>query len=445
MHTKSASSSTLGSESKVVLYTTEENPHYTYREELLDACVTTDCDFVREEDVCFPIVVSKSDISFDSDALHKYLTAGQYQVHRSHTTSKRKSLIIQDTQNNGSRQITFFSPQTGSIRANNFSNLASEKSTLADLLSLDTYWIDFLNPSDNDLKWIGRIFQIHPLTIEDIQRAEIREKCESFWNYYFVSVQTFDVRDCGNSRNVENPISVYNVVMKNCILTFHYLPIYHPEKVLLRYDHLKDYLTLSPDWVNYALIDSIVDDFIPLEKSLEHESNSIDELVFILKHSEQADMLRRIGRARKALSGLLRTLKPKADVVRAVIKRIEALKIKEKHEFGLYLGDVQDHILSMVQSAEHFEKKLSRAHSNYLAQISIEITHSSDALNNLVAKLTILGTILLPMHVIAGLWGMNVKVPGKENASLVWFFGIVGFMVALFVVCVIYFKRMKMI
>ncbi|ORX77571.1 Mg2+ transporter protein [Basidiobolus meristosporus CBS 931.73] len=309
------------------------------------------------------------------------------------------------------------------------------------------YWIDFLNPSHNDLKWIGKIFHIHPLTIEDIQGAESREKCESFRNYYFVSIQTFNPdEDSGNySTYVDNSLSIYNIVMKNCILSFHYLPIHHPEKVLSRYEQLKEYLIMTPDWINYALMDSIVDDFIPLEENLELEADSIDELVFILKESEQADMLRRIGNARKALSGLLRIMKPKADVVKGVVKRIDALKPDERHEIGLYLGDIQDHILTMVQSAAHFEKILSRAHSNYLAQISIEITQTSNEMNDVVAKLTVIASVLVPMNIITGLWGMNVRVPGQDDPNLYWFFGIVIFMVVLFTLSVLYCVRAKII
>jgi magnesium transporter len=69
---------------------------------------------------------------------------------------------------------------------------------------------------------------------------------------------------------------------------------------------------------------------------------------------------------------------------------------------------------------------VSRAHSNYLAHISIELTQSSNRTNDVVAKLTILASLIVPMNLVTGLWGMNVHVPGQEDASLVWFFSIVA-------------------
>jgi len=64
---------------------------------------------------------------------------------------------------------------------------------------------------------------------------------------------------------------------------------------------------------------------------------------------------------------------------------------------------------------------LSRAHSNYLAQISIRMNERAERTNDVLGKLTVLGTIVLPMNIITGMWGMNVQVPGQEIQNLNWF------------------------
>ncbi|KAF8978490.1 CorA metal ion transporter [Haplosporangium bisporale] len=79
----------------------------------------------------------------------------------------------------------------------------------------------------------------------------------------------------------------------------------------------------------------------------------------------------------------------------------------------------------MLQNLSHYEKILSRSHSNYLAQINIEMTSASNETNDVLTKLTVLGSILLPMNLVTGLWGMNVPVPGQESEDLAWFFWIV--------------------
>ena len=133
------------------------------------------------------------------------------------------------------------------------------------------------------------------------------------------------------------------------------------------------------------MIDDITDGFIPVLSFIEFEVDAIDDLVLILKESEQTDMLRRIGHSRKRVLLLMRLLNTKADVLKTIIKRCGD-GIKALDETCLYLGDIQgkfisilqrklkDHVLSMTQNITHYEKTLARAHSNYLAQISIEIT-----------------------------------------------------------------------
>lgn len=68
----------------------------------------------------------------------------------------------------------------------------------------------------------------------------------------------------------------------------------------------------------------------------------------------------------------------------------------------------------MTQNLNHYEKILSRSHSNYLAQISIEMTDANNQINDVLSKLTALGTVLIPMNLVTGLWGMNVHVPGQD-------------------------------
>lgn len=64
---------------------------------------------------------------------------------------------------------------------------------------------------------------------------------------------------------------------------------------------------------------------------------------------------------------------------------------------------------------------LSRAHSNYLAQISIRMNERQEQTADVLGKLTVLGTIVLPMNIVTGMWGMNVLVPGQDVDSLTWF------------------------
>ncbi|KAI8595134.1 hypothetical protein EDD21DRAFT_313779 [Dissophora ornata] len=278
----------------------------------------------------------------------------------------------------------------------------------SDLLKDGCFWIDILDPSDFDMQVLSRFFHVHPLTIEDISTEEVREKYEVFRNYYFVCFRTFD-QDY-NSGTYLQSVSVYSIVLRDGIITFHFRPIYHHLNVLRRLEQFHSHITLTPDWINYALMDDITDSFASPIQTIEYEVDSIDELVLLLRENETSDMLRRIGSCRKNVMTISRLLTNKADVVRGLMKRFDERHIIAaggawSNAILLYLGDILDHVLTMLQSLYSYEKILGRSHSNYLAQISLEINQLSNKTNNVVGTLTFFASLIVPMTFIAGLWG----------------------------------------
>ncbi|KAK9687137.1 CorA metal ion transporter [Basidiobolus ranarum] len=390
---------------------------------------------LSQEEVYFPRdVTGVEEEGIDFEALKLYLEENENARDDLPSPTFRPSLVKQDTLKSQTYstkiqeehyRFMFFSDEAGVIYTRSFHELATDTHTLPGLLEKH-FWIDVLNPTDAELKDLSKVFRIHPLTTEDIQGEETREKFEAFTNYYFICFRTFDQDP--SSQSYMEPISMYNIVMPEGIITFHFRPIPHVSNVLRRIRHLKNIITVTPDWINYAIIDDITDAFGPLIQNIEFEADSIDELVLILKETEQADMLRRIGYARKVVMGLLRLLGPKADVVKRLMKPSGDFP-NPVADIRLYLGDIEDHILTMLQSTNHYEKILSRSHANYLAQINIEITQTANRTNDVVAKMTLLASMIVPMNIITGLWGMNVKVPGQDDQeSLSWFYAIVCFM-----------------
>ncbi|KAG2411764.1 hypothetical protein HFD88_009320 [Aspergillus terreus] len=304
-----------------------------------------------------------------------------------------------------------------------------------------TFWLDVLSPTDAEMRVIAKAFGIHALTAEDIMMQEAREKVELFRNYYFVNYRTFEQDP--NSENYLQPVNMYVVVFRDGVLSFHFSQTPHPANVRRRIRQLMDYLILSADWISYALIDDITDVFGPLIQSIEDEVDEIDEMIMRL-HSPESDgkeesgddaqaslapgeMLRRVGVCRKKVMGMYRLLSNKADVVKGFAKRCnEQWEVAPKSEIGLYLGDIQDHIMTMTSSLTYYETLLSRAHSNYLAQINILMNERQEQTADVLGKLTVLGTIVVPLNIICGMWGMNVKVPGQDVDNLHWFWSITG-------------------
>lgn len=253
------------------------------------------------------------------------------------------------------------------------------------------------------------MFHIHPLTIEDILSEDGREKTERFENYISICIRICDTTYF-KSHLAEHlhQSRLFILLSKNHIITIHSKPIRQLKNVIRRVDPLKNILKVTSDWFMYALIDDVVDEFIPCIKSMEQEVDSIDEMVLYLKTTDQTEMLRRIGYARNYVNQLIRLLRPKIEIINVFTKR-HSQQFQENTL--LYLRDTQDHLMNMIQNLEQNSETLNRAHNNYLAQVSIELAEMSNRMNLQVKILTQITSLALPFAIIGGLWGMNVVVP----------------------------------
>lgn len=344
---------------------------------------------------------------------------------------------------------TFFSSELDdTIHAAELGGLLMPGESFRDLFELPEdqggcWWLDMVNATEEEVFAICKAFGVHPLTREDITMQETREKVELFHSYYFVCFRSFFQVD-KQSENYLEPVNFYAVVFKEGLLTFTFTESPHTTSVRKRIGRLRDYIHLSSDWICYALIDDIVDSFAPVLHDIELETDAIEDQVFTARIEDSREILRAIGECRKKVMSLLRLLGGKADVIKGFAKRCnENYNVAPRGDVGMYLSDIQDHVVTMMSNLGHFEKMLSRSHGNYLAQISVDQVIQGNQSNVTLGKVTVIATILVPLNLITGLFGMNVPVPGKDTESLYWFFGILG-TIALFVTtCLVVAKRLR--
>jgi magnesium transporter len=161
--------------------------------------------------------------------------------------------------------VTFYSPsETSTIHSRTISEIPDQnKASLTDMLKRGCFWIDIQNPTDDEMRALGKAFRIHPLTIEDISMEEQREKCEVFMNYYFVCFRSFEQDEF--SANYMQPSAIYIIILKEGVLTvstfriytlcffeinyrnqFHFRSMPHPHNVRKRIKQLRDYINVTP-------------------------------------------------------------------------------------------------------------------------------------------------------------------------------------------------------
>lgn len=115
------------------------------------------------------------------------------------------------------------------------------------------WWLNCNNVTKEEVQGICKAFGIHPLTIEDIITQEAREKIELFPSYYFACFRSFSVVEEEDGKEFE-PFNTYVIVFREGTLSFSFAPNSHATQVRKRITALKDYVSLSSDWICYALM-----------------------------------------------------------------------------------------------------------------------------------------------------------------------------------------------
>ncbi len=327
-------------------------------------------------------------------------------------------------------RFTFFNtelPDSEPIRAENFQSLIREGQSFQELFKHDnetgTWWLDCLNPTESEMQMFSKAFGIHPLTREDIENQETREKFELFESYYFVVFHTIN-NDITSDKYLE-PIKFYMIVFKNGILTFHTSPVNHQLNVRRRIRNFN----VTSDWICYALLDDITDGFEPIIQTIEYEADGLQDNITIARDSDFRNMIIRIGSSRKKVMKITRFISGKIDVIKMFINRCNdhdhlGANYNKHEELVLYLGDIQDHITTMFQNLKSYEKIFSRSNKNFLSQLKVETFGATTLVTVMFSQVTLVGTILVPLHIITGLFGMNILVPGDDQKNFNWFIGI---------------------
>eukprot|EP01134_Creolimax_fragrantissima_P004921 CFRG4921T1 len=306
------------------------------------------------------------------------------------------------------------------------------------LIEKGFFWMDVCSPGQPEMSLIENVFGLHPLTSEDVLTEYTREKVEVFDRYLFTIMQTFASTKGENEQSAVN----FNVaVFDTFALTFHAKPVHVVDTVVVLMQ--SDDTPLRADWALMLIIDNIADELEPIARAAEIEVDAIDEMIFYLGQRDAADILRRITHIRRRTSRLIRTLKPKRDILLYLTGHGRNPPPHVKKDTFLYFRDVLDLIHEMMGKIENSRETINSTHSNYLAQLNVELAEATAKSGTALNSLTVVSTLFLPLNLIAGSFGMNVTVPFQDTGGLLPFFGIVIAMCMLSAVSIFWAKRMR--
>ena len=287
-------------------------------------------------------------------------------------------------------------------------------------------WINIDGLQQVDIiKKVGKEFNLHPLVLEDIANTGQRPKIEDFSNYIFAVLRMIHY-----TQEEIKTEQVSLLFSDNWVLSFQ-------ENRGDTFDSIRTRLRASesrirkrgPDFLVYSLIDSIVDNyFVVLEKIGERIEEIEDELI----SNPVPETLKKLHDLKRAMILLRKSVWP----LREVISRLERWDSKLiKKSTDIFLRDVYDHTIQVIDAIESFRDMLSGMLDIYLSSIS-------NRMNEVMKVLTIIATIFIPLTLVAGIYGMNFKY----MPELGWDGGypfVLLFMLGIGVVMLFYFRRKK--
>eukprot|EP01113_Clastostelium_recurvatum_P021380 TRINITY_DN2532_c0_g1_i3.p1 TRINITY_DN2532_c0_g1~~TRINITY_DN2532_c0_g1_i3.p1 ORF type:complete len:575 (-),score=119.86 TRINITY_DN2532_c0_g1_i3:22-1746(-) len=304
-------------------------------------------------------------------------------------------------------------------------------------------WIDFQGMDHADMPQIGDFFGLHFLTLEDIMASDTREKAEHVPSHAYHFVVAAEMRYKEYS-NVLETVTLSALLYHNFILTFHDKPLLSLHQVMRLLDFCPDQRIPSSDWVLYALLDGIIDLYENLVSQTALEAESLDELVIVLPSSQHEEMLSRISAACRKSAKLYSSLWNKKEILTSLNRDTAPISRSTR----IYMLNVQDHVLRMDQKLKLARNLLSELNSTYMAKISIELSEASNRVNIIMRKFAVISSIFLPLTLISGIFGMNVRIPGMIGfddtpPGYEAFIALMAIMVGLAILMMIVFKIAK--
>jgi magnesium transporter len=274
---------------------------------------------------------------------------------------------------------------------------------------------------------IGKLLKIHPLVLEDIMHTGQRPKMEDFEDYLFVVLKMFQYDE---KENVTKTEQVSLILSSNYLISFQEEEgdVFDLIRERIRTDRGR-IRKMGVDYLAYSLIDAIVDNyFMVLEKIGESIEDIEDELI----KNPTTEVLQTIHSLKRELIFLRKSVWPLREVI-SKLERWESPIINKS--IDIYLRDVYDHTIQVIDALETFRDMLS-------GMLDIYLTSVSNRMNEVMKVLTIIATIFIPLTLVAGIYGMNFKYMPELDAS--WGYPMVYvIMLTISAIMLVYFRRKK--
>ena len=290
-------------------------------------------------------------------------------------------------------------------------------------------WINIDGIHQTDLiEKIGSHFSLHPLILEDIVNTAQRPKIEDYDNYIFFVLKMLSYDASSGEIQVEQ-LSL--VLGRGFLLSFQEEEgdVFDPIRERIR-NAKGRHRRAGADYLAYSLIDAVVDNYFVM---LETMGDAIEDLEEELVSNPDQEIMKRIHKLKRNMIILRKSIWPLREVISSLQRTGSKLILEST---GVYLRDVYDHTIQVLDTVESFRDIVSGMLDTYLTSIS-------NRMNEVMKVLTIIATIFIPLTFIAGVYGMNFHHMPELEMEWLYPRGFWILITAIAIMMLVYFRKKK--
>ena len=297
---------------------------------------------------------------------------------------------------------------------------------ISDALKAGTFlWVDFDEPTEEEADLLKSVFQFHPLAIEDCLHRFQRPKVDEYPEYLFLILHA--VGPSGQGRR--HKIAEFDVFLGgNYLVTFHLDKLKFVEEAYKDYDSSSNLAQRGIGFLLYRLLRGLIDEYFPVLDKVESRLEAIERRVFVAPNQR---LLSEAFELRHNILSIRKSLSPQREILNLILRKDKPF-INEANR--IYFMDAYDHILRLFDLVDNYHDLLSSVLDAYLSS-------TSNRMNEIMKVLTIITTIMMPLSVIAGIYGMNFKYMPELNVP--WAYPVVLGVMALITAGMLWYFRWK--
>jgi magnesium transporter len=288
-------------------------------------------------------------------------------------------------------------------------------------------WIHVEDPRLVHREWLEKNYDFHPLDWEDVYSRNQRSKLDVYDDYLFI-VLHFPVFEKSSGRLLTAELDMF--VGPDYLITLTETPL-PPlsamfERMGAREELRESTFSKGSGYLLYKIVDTNVDAAFPMMRKM---GNKLDQLEDDILEGRSSEIVRAISNAKQEIINFRRIVRPQ----RAVLRDLERTKQRYlAEELEIYFDDISDAAERIWDTLENYKEVVEALESTNESVLSHK-------LNDSFRILTAASVILLPLTLIASVYGMNVPVPGENEPFSFWV--VVALMAFMLIVLTVIFRR----